>query len=512
MTTTKKTVDNDLSLLSVNVNSINSKFADLSVITDTHKPSILCCQETKVGRDECLNHLALFNYIDFHSPRTVNGGGLSIYCLSSLNPTVHKLNLSPNSNIELLCVKFNIGYVTYGVLNVYRSPSLCPVPEFIDCLSNVVSDIIDCFNYLFVAGDFNICMLNDVHNCRKLFNVLSSNFDLLQLVSDYTHKDRIIDHMYVPRSLASTSTVTLLPPVEKHHHTISLSVQHTIPVSPVQSFVKFDYCNADWLSLNNFLCSVNITDFVTRNSNIDHIIHIIISFILYACVIYIPLKSTKINPKFPWVTDDVRKLKRAQYRAHRCYKKSIDPHLKSHHYSRYLKLCKLYRKSVAKAKSHYITNNFSSFTNISKFWRSFNKSLGRNCSTIHNLILNNGTVIIDPLLISQHLSNHFSSVFSPADVHNFDSSPFVHTDVLPFLVDVDFIRSKLSLINCNKSSGSDNLSPRIVKSCSFALAPVITCIINKCIRICYFPDILKHAIVSPIPKVKDGMARFHKCI
>lgn len=503
-TTSKKTVDNELSLLSANVNSINGKFSDICVITDTIKPSIFCCQESKLSRDDCFNHLTIPSYIDFHSPRTANGGGLSIYCLSSLNPTIHKLDLPLNSNIELMCVKFISGSVTYGVLNVYRSPALCPIPDFIDSLSTCISDIIDSFDNLFVVGDFNICMLNDIHSCRNLFNMLSSNFDLIQLVSDYTHKSRIIDHIYVPRSLAATSTIKLLPPIEKHHHALSLTVKQPIPVSSVQSFVKFDFSNADWFSLNNFLCSVNITDFVTRNSNIDHIIQIIISFLLYACVLYIPLKTIKINPKFPWMNDDVRRKKRAQYRAHRCYKKSTDPHIKSHHYSRYIKLCKQYRKSVAKAKSQYISNNFSSFNNISKFWRSFNKSLGRNSSKIHNLILNNGTVIIDPVSISRHLSNHFCSVFSPADVHNFDSSPFVHNDTLPFLVDVDFVRSKISLIDCNKSAGSDYLSPRIVKSCSFALAPVITSIINKCVRSCYFPDVLKHAIVTPIPKIKSS--------
>ena len=79
---------------------------------------------------------------------------------------------------------------------------------------------------------------------------------------------------------------------------------------------------------------------------------------------------------------------------------------------------------------------------------------------------------------------------------SFDGLP--SSELIPDLTcsDVMFFLSKLR----NRGTGSDGLPSWIFKDCSSALAPVLTVLFNRSLRLGCFPQCLKLANITPIPK------------
>ena len=63
-----------------------------------------------------------------------------------------------------------------------------------------------------------------------------------------------------------------------------------------------------------------------------------------------------------------------------------------------------------------------------------------------------------------------------------------------------FVRNFLSLLNTNKSTGIDNIGPKILKISANVIAPSLTCIVNKSIISGEFPNFWKEAKVKPLFK------------
>ena len=72
-------------------------------------------------------------------------------------------------------------------------------------------------------------------------------------------------------------------------------------------------------------------------------------------------------------------------------------------------------------------------------------------------------------------------------------------------VDATYVTKLLSKINVKKSTGYDNISPRLLKMSSSKIAEPLTDLINMSIKTNIFPDALKQAEVSPLFKKHDNM-------
>ena len=72
-------------------------------------------------------------------------------------------------------------------------------------------------------------------------------------------------------------------------------------------------------------------------------------------------------------------------------------------------------------------------------------------------------------------------------------------------VSCEEICNKLLRLDCKKSTGYDNVPPKLVKLGAMQLCIPVTSLINRSIKSCLFPDLLKRAEVTPIYKKGDIM-------
>jgi hypothetical protein len=147
------------------------------------------------------------------------------------------------------------------------------------------------------------------------------------------------------------------------------------------------------------------------------------------------------------------------------------------------------KKHMKFLKSDYLSNAVKS-KNPKKLWSAIDTLCNRK----------NKLVSEDDAVSSDDLSSFFSSVFQPAS--NVDCYPDLQclpsqrlklnvSDVLPIL-------GKLK----RKSCGPDGLPFWLFRDCRFVLAPAITTLFNRCLSVNLFPECLKAAYVSPIPKIE----------
>ena len=69
-------------------------------------------------------------------------------------------------------------------------------------------------------------------------------------------------------------------------------------------------------------------------------------------------------------------------------------------------------------------------------------------------------------------------------------------------VDVDEVASILISLDSTKATGCDDLSVRFIKACPYAMARLLTGVINKST----FPSHWKYAVVTPVLKSKNNSA------
>ena len=121
---------NKLTLLSLNINSLNSRYDELCILVDTLAKSnvqifLICIQEARIQLNADINHLKLNNYTMLthaYTDTCSKKGGLVIYVLDSLSIRNYT-NFNTYSTWEGLAVEINYNSEkSITVCNIYRPP------------------------------------------------------------------------------------------------------------------------------------------------------------------------------------------------------------------------------------------------------------------------------------------------------------------------------------------------------------------------------------------------------
>ena len=86
--------------------------------------------------------------------------------------------------------------------------------------------------------------------------------------------------------------------------------------------------------------------------------------------------------------------------------------------------------------------------------------------------------------------------------HNQDLPEFSFKKVSP-----QYVKKVLSSIKSNKSTGCDEIPPKVVKLCAEELSVPFADMVNSAFESCEFPDDLKKADLSPLFKKADDMLK-----
>ena len=111
-------------------------------------------------------------------------------------------------------------------------------------------------------------------------------------------------------------------------------------------------------------------------------------------------------------------------------------------------------------------------------------------------------------------NTYFSSVFNTDTSIPGNLPSFPYTDNIVFTLEFSYeeVASALQCLNVSKTSGPDELHPRILKECAHELSTSLCIIFNKSIRLGRLPDDWKHANITPAFKkgIKTLVANYRQ--
>ena len=156
-------------------------------------PLVVCISETKLSSKITDNEINIPGYTIFRRDRNRNGGGVAIFCHSSLNPRL--LTDISVSNIELIKIKISPPRSkSMAIVCCYRPPSA--PSTWVQSFMAITSKILSLHQTIVINGDFNIDLLQS----SSFSDELSVDFDLRQHIRRPTcvakNSCTLIDHIY----------------------------------------------------------------------------------------------------------------------------------------------------------------------------------------------------------------------------------------------------------------------------------------------------------------------------
>ena len=295
------TYSNKLHIISFNARSLLPKLDNLLTLIHLHSPDIVCICETWLHPDISYSELSILGYTLFRKDRNRHGGGVTIYALSPLNPTISAS--FPSHSLELIPITINLNKLTFHIACFYRPPSSI---TDIETLSNLFYSLGPSFtSILIIAGDLNVNTLAPPSALHNQLSSLMSILSLKQLVTEATHHSHagspsIIDLILAPQVLKSHTSV--LPPISSSDHNtilsiISLSSIHRASSKPPSKTVR-QYHLADFDSINE---SILATDWDSLlSTNLDDSWSSFTSTFFSIVHQFTPTKTIPLIPLPPW--------------------------------------------------------------------------------------------------------------------------------------------------------------------------------------------------------------------
>ena len=267
-----------------------------------------------------------------------------------------------------------------------------------------------------------------------------------------------------------------------------------------RSFKQFDEAK--------FLIDLSLVpwEIIQNFDTVDDMVSVWNSLFLETLNKHVPLKSHRIKKKYQpdWLTPEILDVMKERNR----YK--LNGNIEMYKVLRNKVSC-LIEKSK---KESYQSKIEDRQTDPRTIWKLF-KELGANRKGGNddtNLNINVGDrVITDENDLTDVFNSYFVNVASnlkepivPSDfellTEYVKSKIPIDTEFIISPTNETFVRKFLSLLNTNKSTGIDNIGPKILKISANVITPSLTIIVNKSITSGEFPDSWKEAKVKPLFK------------
>ena len=508
---------NGLSVICFNIRSFSRNGDEfLGYISNCgHKFDIIILTETWASNEtQTLCYIPGYNSTH-NSRENRRGGGVSIYVKESINfSVIEAINIS-NECIESAAVTFKCertGLIT-NVLGIYRPPS-GDANLFTETLNDILIQHNLSDNETIIAGDFNICLLNEHRSdITNTFVNMMNGFFFRPIITRPTrfmnNAATVIDHIWVNTTYEVISGIfyaditdhcpifcRINTPLKNVNKPIKIKFRDMSPANKIKFNLMVQ--NTNWISVLNGLNNAN--DMVTK----------LIEILDKYYNVCFPFKTKTVTIKRlckPWIT---KALHNSIKTKHDLFKQVKINNYDLTAYKRYsILLTTLLRAS----KSSYFKAKFEECKqDLRKTWSIINNTLnpGKKRSSILQLCVNN-QILSDPLEIAEALNSHFAGIglalqnalpnrdetlfrryLSPRMINSIFLTPTTSTEVRDIIKDIK-----------NTKGNSHSLSARILKENSNSLSIPISLIFNNMITHGNYPNVLKIACVTALFKAGD---------
>lgn len=441
-----------------------------------------------------------------------SGGGILLYLQDGISYKVRSRECKPYCESIFIDIDNPHQKITLGV--IYRPPNT-DLQAFNDYINSLLCKLKTEKRSLYIMGDFNINLLNTNTHARTndFINSMYSN-SLFPVITKPTrisdHSATLIDHIYTNcvsqqygKSGILFSDISDHLPIFYIAHDISFTKvneavgHHRVINETTISNFRADLSNINWENI------YSTNDPQTSYTNFEKVLKI-------AYEKHFPLKQNakkRANHK-PWISSAIIKSIETKNKLYAQYlKDKIDS--KKILYTRYKnKLCQIIKKS----QKLYYHNKIIEHKNDSKRkWiiikQIINKhhvsKLGSDKFLIENEMITDKKAIVEAFNnFFLNIGNNVSRLINDSSLDPLYCMKNRIRNSLYFTpTNPEEVRSLVKSLK-DKSSGSDNMQPKVLKACHNIIALPLSTIINQCILSGVFPNELKVARIIPIYKGK----------
>ena len=483
-----------------------------------HNFKVICLTETWCHEgDEKNSILQIPNYSVIHQVRSQNkkGGGVCMYIHNSLPfKVIEELSETNDANETLTIEIINKDSKNIIISLVYRPPG-GHIKQF-QKYCKILFDKRNVRNKpVFLVGDLNINVIDyESNKVVKNFVDLCFQHGFIPIINKPTRVTKqnatAIDHIITNSLNSSISTgiikcdvtdhfpvfVTSEVLISKMMNEQSTIYKRIINDKSIQNF-KYRLSSINWCFLENISCTNKAYEqFLTIFSEIYNEVF--------------PIKIIKVKNKdllSPWITKGIRKSSKKKQKIYDKFLKCrSDVTLQK--YKDYKNLFELVKR---KSKCNYYNHLIETHKNNSrKTWNIMKEIIGKtklNNNSFPKKIIINSQEVNNKCDIANAFNDFFVNV-GPNLAKNIDKSgnnfvQFLNTQKTT-LPEHDLTEEELHrafhTLKLNKSTGYDDISANVVKTCYDELLFPLKFIFNKSIKTGVFPDKLKIAKVTPIFK------------
>ena len=215
---------------------------------------------------------------------------------------------------------------------------------------------------------------------------------------------------------------------------------------------------------------------------------------------YVPTKVVKDTNSPPWIDGEVRHLIRKKYTALCKYRLKKTPERKV----KLRTLCQQVKNIIRKKHKKYLDKMEISFTENPKLFWNYHKAALHHRSALNPVILHNDKTATTPKQKAELFNSYFCSVFRPLKAQPItDDSPLLPPPVeqlSDITVSEEEVAHHLAHLDPTKATGPDGIPARVLRECSYAIAPSLCSLFNHSLHTGTVPSEWKSADVSPIHK------------
>ena len=481
-----------------NARSIVNKRAEIELLVHEENPDVIGITETWLRPDIEDSEINLDSYALFRKDRTnARGGGVLIYIRETLKALIRE-DLTQDKFEESIWIELRsmLDKTIIGVC--YRAPTSNATND--DSLFKLISKCSK--ESVLVMGDFNFGDIKwedyDGKGQGKLFLDCISDNIFSQHVDQATRKSNILDLI-----LSNEDDIVQNLEVGEEFSTSDHQVIRfdlIISKDKVQASSKyFNFHRADYDHMRMMAKDIGLQDAVSGLDVINDWENVKAK-ILHLQEMCVP-KMSRTNRRCKWVTRKTIKCRRAKKKAWEHYKKQNTPEA----YENYKRKLNISTRENRKAQENFENKLSKNIKNDTKGFFSYVRNKQRSRVGVGPLKDADGNMVLDDLRGANLLNSYFSSVFTRENLANVpDASKLVDDKSDNNLIDIEIteelVKKKLDLIKVDKSTGVDEIHPRMLFELRDVLVKPLTTLFNASLATSLVPLDWKSATVVPLFK------------
>ena len=528
-----KYMDNNISFLSLNVQSLSNKWLDFKdfieqLHTEMFEFSVIGIQEIwslPVFQTNLSGYKPLICHLRSESKgRSSNiGGGVGFWIKDNLSyKHLTDISIFEEKNFESIFIQLYTDRNKFKIIgNVYRPPGL-NVEDFTEKLNNILCSIKQHPEYkkateIVLLGDFNINLLqHDKHNpTQKYLEHLISHgmIPLITLPTRITPTSKtLIDHIYTNSIQNSYDSGVIYSTISDHLATFHLRPLHS-KITNTKAPMEFrNMSEKNMVAFKESLDDIDWTPVYDENPKVafDEFYNIIDTKFEEHFPIIKHRKRKDLNPMNPYMTKGLLVSRKRKNKL--AAKKIKSP--TTENCKKFKDFSRIYRSLIRTSKFKYYKDKFDKYANdMKKTWNAIRDIIGKGGRTFifPDTFFHEGHTYIGEKEISNGFNEFFCNIGSRL-AQDINES---HTDFTSFLdkptdqtfnfanINSSIINDALSKLQNKNSTGIDKISTRMLKFIAESIMNPLVYLFNLSFKSGYVPSQMKIAKVIPIYKLDN---------